>query len=705
MLRVSYYVSSLLFGLFSVVVAFSQTQDPLDNEAIRDLLENTVQDAENGDQTFETVQEKWEQIRQNPINLNHATASDLSELGFLLPFQVQAILNHKNTYGDFLSIYELQSIVSLNRTDLERLIPLVSVGNAGERTRTPWTRQLFGGTRQLFIRYSTILEDQKGFVAPDSARNYMGNRAKVYLRYRYQFSNRISYGITAEKDPGESWFNAAQPRGFDFYSAHFYLRDIGRMKDLCVGDYELSLGQGLVWWSGFGFRKSSAAMSVQKSGRVLGPYTSVSENQFLRGAAARLAWGSTQLTVFSSYKAIDANLQAASDTLADPDANPGTDPDATTISSFVEDGFHRTDLELAKKDAVREAVFGADLTYTVTWSKVYFKIGALASHVRYNVNLEAGDQPYNQFAFSGNQLSNASLHYSGGWKNLSVYGETALSDNGAVATVNGVLASLHPRLDLSVVHRRYDRAYQSIYAAPFAEQVAGQNEQGVYFGLSFRPMSRFTLEAYVDQYRHDWLRFRADAPSRGHDYLVQLQYSASRNTVMYWRARHEIKQENAPDNETPQDFLVNNRRSSIRYNLTTQLSPEIKLQSRVEWVWTNDGIGPTEQGLLIFQNIQWSPEKLPLVLTARYTLFDTESFASRVYSFENDVLYAFSIPFFSDRGSRYYLLCRYRATRWLDVYARFARTTYANRETNGNDLDEIDGPHKSEFKIMMRVKW
>ena len=78
MLRVSYYVSSLLFGLFSVVVAFSQTQDPLDNEAIRDLLENTVQDAENGDQTFETVQEKWEQIRQNPINLNHATASDLS---------------------------------------------------------------------------------------------------------------------------------------------------------------------------------------------------------------------------------------------------------------------------------------------------------------------------------------------------------------------------------------------------------------------------------------------------------------------------------------------------------------------------------------------------------------------------------------------------------------------------------------------------
>ncbi|MBK8472078.1 MAG: hypothetical protein IPL33_07835 [Sphingobacteriales bacterium] len=57
----------------------------------------------------------------------------------------------------------------------------------------------------------------------------------MYARYRYKYGNKISYGITAEKDPGEPFFKGANAQGFDFYSAHLYLRDIGIFKHIALG--------------------------------------------------------------------------------------------------------------------------------------------------------------------------------------------------------------------------------------------------------------------------------------------------------------------------------------------------------------------------------------------------------------------------------------------------------------------------------------
>ncbi len=667
-----------------------------DFDQIPELLESLSLDAESSadDSAFplESLSGSLERYLENPLNLNIANEEQLAELGLLSTIQLAAVINHRVQYGDLLSVYELQSVRSFETGDIERLIPFITVGSAAERSRAPWTQQLFGGTRQLILRYSSVIEDPEGYTRPDSLRGYLGNRASIQVRYRYNFGNRISYGFTAEKDPGEAWFGSYQPRGFDFYSAHFYTRDLGRLRDLCVGDYELRIGQGLVWWSGFGFRKSATPMEVQKTGRPLGPYSSINENRFLRGAAARLRMGPVELTLFGSYKSLDANPTESGDSV-------NTTPE--TITAFIDDGLHRTENELQKKDVTKETIAGANFSFQ--YRKV--RVGLMASHIRYNLALNLADLPYNRYSFSDNNLSNASLHYSGNWHNISFFGETALSGNGSFALLNGMLASLHPRMDLSVVHRHFDKAYHALYAAPFGEQIVGRNERGLYLGIALRPARAFTLNAYADIYSHPWLRFSADGPSRGRDYLVQLGWSPSRNTLLYLRARHEIKEENAPDNETELDILTDFRRTSLRINLSAKLSPEIKVQSRVEGVWTDHGNQTPESGLLIFQDIQWSPERLPFVLTARYALFDAESFDARIYSFENDVLYAFSIPFFSDRGSRYYLLARFKISRWLDVYTRFARTGYSNRESTGTDLDLIEEPHRSEIKILLRLKW
>ena len=87
----------------------------------------------------------------------------------------------------------------------------------------------------------------------------------------------------------------------------------------------------------------------------------------------------------------------------------------------------------------------------------------------------------------------------------------------------------------------------------------------------------------------------------------------------------------------------------------------------------------------------------------RLQYFETDDFNSRIYAYENDVLYGFSIPPFSDKGFRYYLNLNYDLSKKISVWARWAQFIYRNRTEVGSGLDAIPGSRRSELKI--QVLW
>ncbi len=89
----------------------------------------------------------------------------------------------------------------------------------------------------------------------------------------------------------------------------------------------------------------------------------------------------------------------------------------------------------------------------------------------------------------------------------------------------------------------------------------------------------------------------------------------------------------------------------------------------------------------------------------RYAIFDTNSWDERLYAYENDVLYAFSIPAYYDKGNRYYFMLKWDAADWLDCRLRFAQTVFFDKEVIGSGTDEIEGNHKSEVKVQLRMKF
>lgn len=112
-----------------------------------------------------------------------------------------------------------------------------------------------------------------------------------------------------------------------------------------------------------------------------------------------------------------------------------------------------------------------------------------------------------------------------------------------------------------------------------------------------------------------------------------------------------------------------------------------------------------ENGYLIYQDIIFHHATLPLTSSIRYALFDTDSFDTRIYAYENDILYAFSIPAYFNKGSRFYFNLKYKLNKNASLYFRYAQTQYANTKNISSGTSKISGDTKSEIKLQLKLNF
>jgi hypothetical protein len=498
------------------------------------------------------------------------------------------------------------------------------------------------------------------------------------------------YGFTAEKDAGEQFFKGAQKQGFDYYSGFIFASKLNKnIQALAIGDFEARFGQGLILWSGLAYGKSADIMNVKKSARPLKQYSSVNEALFMRGAGITLNFSKhLSLTTFGSYRLRDGNLQ---------DSTVVDDAGAT---AFLKSGLHRTAAEAADRNTVSHIMGGASIKFR----KQGLQLAANGVYNRLSKELNPNLDIYNQFNFSGKNLLNTSIDYSYIYKNCNFFGETAVSDNGGVATVNGLLLGLDRMVSMSVVHRHYDRNYHVLQGAGFGEGKNTNNENGLFMGLRISPKREWILTGYFDLFKRNWLLSQTDAPSVGHEYLFQINHRPVRGTEIYLRYKSETKEENAANNETQLNYIVSTRRQSLRLHFSHKLSKGVELRSRAELVLFNNGIETkNSKGFVIYQDLILKPILSPIQFTGRIAVFNTDNYDTRIYAYENEILYSTSVPAYYNRGTRLYLTARYRPLKALTLEGRIAQTYYANQKTFGSGLDEIQAPHRTEVKLQARI--
>jgi hypothetical protein len=647
-----------------------------------DLLESVA--GENPAEEEPTVLlEELQEKSEHPLNINSASREELLEIPFITEEAVTSIISFREKYGPYYSVFELSSLPGIGREMAEKISFFIMAGPAETLTRGDTLR--YRGYHDLLIRGSRTFPLARGYQENGGKPPaYPGSPGRWYVRYRYDKKGRFQAGLTADKDPGEPFFSAHHKTGFDYTSGWVSFGVCKWMPRVILGDFTAGTGQGAVIWQGFSMPGSADILQASKNLTYIKPHSSSEENRFFRGAATSFHFGNHRVHLFLSSRKRDAHLETTADSLR-------------VVTSLPASGYHRTLPERDGRHQVRETT-GALLYH---YARPGVKAGMTVMAARFGTPLDPGDQLYEKYFFRGKDLLNMGADYRWITGGIQLFGEAAWSHPGGMALVQGLEARLHDQLGLVISFRHFDRDYQAMWAGAQVSAGRCMNETGLYTALRLLPAPGVTLTASADWHRSPWILFHTAAPASGNLCTLRADYHPSARWVGYLRYR--LKSEESKMKEPFLYRQVTTRQHNLRLQADWTPTPPLTFRARFEGLLLN--APAPEKGLLIAGDVAWKPGTLPLTASVRTAWFHTDSYASAIYTFENDLLYAFSSLTCFGHGFRHYLNLKVTLAHHLEAWMKVGLTTWPGRETTGSGNDEREGKSKEELKLQMRYRF
>jgi hypothetical protein len=646
--------------VFLIILSFrGYGQETKLSEVIISIAEELTAD-DSDPEAVSAFMERLYEIYENKVILNTASADEISRLFFLSDFQVKALADYVKSAGKIVSGYELMNIPGFDRETTEMMIPFISL-------------ETDKNSQSESFRLRNTLITNLSFKSGADTANVLGSQWKILTKYKFN-AGRISGGFTAEKDPGERFFNGntMQP---DFTSANFAFTGTGLLRKLIIGDYSARFGQGTNINTGIRTGLSLTSNGYMSASDGIRPYTSTDENNFFRGVAADFSIKKIQMMMFFSKNYSDAAIDSGSG-----DANDH-------IVTFYKTGTHNTTSLLLKKDTYYEVVYGISGSYDFE----ALRIGISWSQNRFSLPVKPDSHdPVKIFDFEGNRNDIYSIYYNTLINKMLLYGELSANNNKNIAFVNGLSFRPSDRLTINTLYRNYNPGYSGFHGrGPGIRSVTG-NERGILSNFIFEAAKHLFISAGSDIHYFPWLKYRCSSPSWGRKHEVRIKYLPSEKLVTEISYHNRMVIYDEPGNSGipgQQEIITDNFKSSLKYKFSENLT----FGTRIDYKLVTT---PESKGILMSQDIIYKWNRIPVTLWFRYCLFHTDDWNSRLYLYENDLLYSFSIPALSGKGSRSYLMVKYEASDMLEV-----RVKYGITSTIENNLTE----HKEEIRFQVKM--
>ena len=650
-------------------------QSTVTDELIVSQIERMVENTDDEVDYTELLEEYWS-ICENKVNINDAEElNQLIELHLVSVFVVENIQAYRKDFGDIMIMDELKYVDGIDELTLSILQPLICFEKSGKKKNTPKAKNIIKkGKHQLWLQTERNFNEKAGY----QSKTYLGDPNKLLVRYNFSYGKKTEAGFALEKDAGEYLFKPVANDSvlrliddnaypiMDFVSFHFLIRDLNFVKTLALGDYQLAFGQGVTMGSGTAF--TAAGGSLLRKSKKIRASKSANEGKYLRGVATTLNYHDFELTVFYSNKKADANL--------------GTS------------GLHRTVSELLNRHAVTQQLLGGNLSYRAA----KFQIGYTIHKTWLSPGLYPDPRLYNLFYFRGETLVNQGVDFYYILKKAAIYGEAAVSDNGAPAATIGTTLQPAGFIDITVLYRYYDKKYHNFYSNAFAAGSNPRNEKGLYLSASIAFAPRWQLIATADFPQSDWIKSTAYAPSRTQDYNMQITHNINKNALFFIQLRYKDKEKNGPADNVYMRQLVHDRKWTLRFHITYPVGDNFTLKNRVEYV-VNKDVPKNGRCYLIYQDVMYNPADQPFSIAFRYAMFNSPT--GMIYAYENDVLNAFAIAALSHKGTRIYLVGKAKLMKKLSVNAKIGWTIYSDITEIGSGLEKIKGNVKTDGKLQL----
>lgn len=259
---------------------------------------------------FEVLLLDLENIKNNPIDINTAGLNDLTKIPFLKVVDCLRIIGYREKYGLFESVDDFYKIAGLDRTLIEEIKPYVAVKTKSVKLK----------------RFENRVRVQKDIKEYSSEEYYTRTSINV---------NDYRIFLVTEKDPYENSF-------VDYYSAGLVVNE--NKRKFTLGKYNLDFGSGVMLSSvGSFFQGVDFRLLTHERGII--PYTSTMENGGFFGAALSDSL-LLNYCLFYSHQKLDGRIDTAG-----------------YARSFDPSGNHIDSASIARKDRIREEIFGYNIEY------------------------------------------------------------------------------------------------------------------------------------------------------------------------------------------------------------------------------------------------------------------------------------------------------------------------------------------------------
>jgi hypothetical protein len=604
--------------------------------------------------------ERLLELAENKVKINSANESELSRLFFLTEFQVRVLIDYIMTNGSIATPYEIAYIPGFDTSLAMMMEPFIAFDKV-ELT----------GNAPVYVNQSLMSNAiyKKG---SDTLRPVL-SAIKLLTKYKIE-AGRFSAGLTVEKDGGEqSFINTRKVP--DFLSAYCIYEGTGIIRNIIIGDFSVRFGQGTNIYSGIGSLSSLASSDFMTGKNEIRQYSSTDENNYFRGIATSLNLGFADLFIYYSRNLIDASLNYSEDSVA------------ASINNFYRTGLHSTPSSLSKKDVITEISYGTNLSFNLK----NFRGGITWSENRYSLPVISGsDEPKDINSFTGKSNSLLSADYKWLYKNFIMYGEYSSNTGNGYAYLQGIKLKPDNRLTINILFRHFDKKFVSFHGISSVGS-GSNNETGLRANIIYEAAKNLFLSGGADFDWHHWLKYRCDAPSYGKKYEIKVAYYPSDGFSIeaYYNLNSYMLNEES-DNHINKPVVRNNR--SLKTIIKYSPGPQINLGTRMEYkALSMRG----EQGMILSQDFNYTFNRVPLRLWLRWSLFDTDSYDSRIYIYENDLVNSFNIPALFDRGTRSYIMLAWKIKTGSELRFKYGITT--TNMASGIVTD------REEFKFQLRV--
>ena len=619
------------------------------------VLETLLSDEELSADALEELSDMYESLHADPLNINTATREELSMLPFLTDRQIEDIHAYIYMHGPMLTLGELQLTGSLDYATRRLLRHFVYAGEVPPvREKLRLADVLRNGRSEVVARMDIPLYLREGF--KNGA--YAGSRLSHNVRYSFNWHNRIRFGISADKDAGE--------RGYDFWSPYLFVKDMGVLRELAVGNYRAQFGQGLLLGGGFSTGKSMALSTMSRQTQGLKPHSSTREYGYLRGVGAALGWGHTTFTLMAAQTPLDATIKGD-----------------TVIGSLKEDGYHRTPLEISKKHNVTLSTLAANVRYSFRG----LKYGVTTLYEELSL-------PYKGHSRFAGISADCSLNRS----RYSLQAEFSLLDC-KPALIASQTFRLHKGWAINTVFRYYSPGYLSLHSNAMAEGSV-QNETGLLTGFAHNGRN-LKVSGYADLFMHPEPRYGASAPSNGTDLRLEADWKAGRRDALYATARFKAKQKDCKYTGRLEYCLT----GRYRLRWTHEFRDGAELKTQLFYVRYDFIAEPITNGYAVTQSYSHSLLKQKLDLSITAAAFYTQSYDCRVSVYESGLRYSYNFISLYGKGGRLSATVKYRLNDRMQLNVKAGGTYYLDRDEISSSYQRIDSNHKEDISLQFIAKF